>query len=339
LVGPGFKPNGDRRKRKKNRKKKNRRTRWVPKTPKTNPSGSTADLVALPAVGPMSELGSGGQENVPDRAVSSDGTCHPPPTITSSENVLGESVSRTEWGSRPEITAVDVREEKEEMGLARSMDQIVGSTVVVGGVSSPLEIQAPVSNTTLLELGTGPVINVVDTVISPPLFFAGGPPVVPAPESVTSQPVSSDGTELSVSILKALPKVPFAPARARMDSDNVLVVWAGRSSSDSPVPLGISPSVSEIDNASITLFPPSGLGPTNGLELVELPEEEPTPLCCCPCDNLRGFSGKKSSKDFLKAILEYSQSVGVTCDGYEGQLSAVFEAILAENDKKETGSF
>jgi hypothetical protein len=30
--------------------------------------------------------------------------------------------------------------------------------------------------------------------------------------------------------------------------------------------------------------------------------------------------------------------VGVTCDGYEGQLSAVFEAILAENDKKETVS-
>jgi hypothetical protein len=107
---------------------------------------------------------------------------------------------------------------------------------------------------------------------------------------------------------------------------------------DPLVPSGFYPSVSEFDNASITLFSPSGLGPTNGLELIEPPEEEPAPLCCCPCDNIRGFSGKKSPKDFLKAILEYSQSVGVACDGYEGQLSAVFEAILAENDKKETGS-
>jgi hypothetical protein len=30
--------------------------------------------------------------------------------------------------------------------------------------------------------------------------------------------------------------------------------------------------------------------------------------------------------------------VGIMCDGYEGKLSAVFEAILADNDKKETGS-
>jgi len=210
--------------------------------------------------------------------------------------------------------------------------------VADGGVSSPLEIQASVSNTTLMELGTGSVTNAVDTVLSPPLLFAGGSLVVPAPESVTSQPDSSDGSELSVSILEVLPKVPFVPARALMDSENVLVVWAGRSPSDSPVPSGISPSVSMFENAPITLFSPSGLGPSNGLELVVLPEEVPSPLCCCPSDNLRGFSGKKSSKDFLKAILEYSHSVGVTCDGYEGQLSAVFEAILAENDKKETGS-
>jgi len=169
LVGPGFKPNGDRRKRKKNRKKKNRRSRWVPKTPKPNPSGPTADLVVLPAVGPTSALGSGGQEKVPESVVSSDGTGHPPPTITFSENLLDESVSRTEWGSRPEITAVAVREEREEMGLARCMGPIVGSTVADGGVSSPLEIQAPI-----MELGTGSVINAVDTVFSPPLLCAGG---------------------------------------------------------------------------------------------------------------------------------------------------------------------
>jgi hypothetical protein len=39
----------------------------------------------------------------------------------------------------------------------------------------------------------------------------------------------------------------------------------------------------------------------------------------------------------LKAVLEYSHSVGITCDGYEGQLSAVCEAIIARNDKKEAG--
>jgi hypothetical protein len=117
-----------------------------------------------------------------------------------------------------------MREEKEEMGIARSMDQTVGSTEADGGVSAPLEIQAPVSNTNLLELGSGPVINVVDTVISPPLLFAGGPPVVPTSESLTSQPVPSNGSELPVSMLEVVPKVPDAPATIRMDSDTMMVV-------------------------------------------------------------------------------------------------------------------
>jgi hypothetical protein len=81
----------------------------------------------------------------------------------------------------------------------------------------------------------------------------------------------------------------------------------------------------------------SGLGLRNGLELVLIPEEEPSPLSCCPIDKVRGFSGKKSSGGFLKAVLEYSHSVGITCDGYEGPLSAMFEAIIASNDKKEAG--
>jgi hypothetical protein len=223
LVGPGFKPNGDRRKRKKNRKKKIQRTCWVPKT-KPNPSDSTADLAAPPATVSMSAMGSGGQESVPERATTSDGTCHPPTTITSSEIALAESASKSEWGSRPDTTAADMREEKEEMGIARSMDQTVGSTEADGGVSAPLEIQAPVSNTNLLELGSGPVINVVDTVISPPLLFAGGPPVVPTSESLTSQPVPSNGSELPVSMLEVVPKVPDAPATIRMDSDTMMVV-------------------------------------------------------------------------------------------------------------------
>jgi len=40
----------------------------------------------------------------------------------------------------------------------------------------------------------------------------------------------------------------------------------------------------------------------------------------------------------LKAVLAYSHSVGITCDGYEGQLSAVFESIINNNDKKVAGS-
>jgi hypothetical protein len=100
---------------------------------------------------------------------------------------------------------------------------------------------------------------------------------------------------------------------------------------------GISSSVSTLEAVPFTHFSPSGLGLRNGLELDLIPEEEPSPLSCCPFDKVRGFSGKKSSRDFLKAILEYSHSVGIMCDGYEGQLSAVFEAIIASNDKKEEG--
>lgn len=81
----------------------------------------------------------------------------------------------------------------------------------------------------------------------------------------------------------------------------------------------------------------SGLGLRNGLELVLILEEEPSPLSCCPIDKVRGFSGKKSVGGFLKAVLEYNHSVGITCDGYEGPLSAVFKAIIASNDKKEAG--
>jgi hypothetical protein len=40
----------------------------------------------------------------------------------------------------------------------------------------------------------------------------------------------------------------------------------------------------------------------------------------------------------LKAVLAYSHSVGITCDGYEGKLSAVFEAIIDSNYKKVAGS-
>jgi len=54
-------------------------------------------------------------------------------------------------------------------------------------------------------------------------------------------------------------------------------------------------------------------------------------------DKVRGFSGKKSPGVFFKAVLAYSQSVGITCDGYEGQLSAMFEAIIDRNDKKVVG--
>jgi hypothetical protein len=224
------------------------------------------------------------------------------------------------------------------MGIARSEVQPAGCTEANSGVSAPLEIQAPVCNPKLLELGPGPLINVGDTRMCPPLLCAGGQTVVPALENLTSQPAPSNGSELPGSRWEVVTKIPEAPATVRMGSDSVMVVWAGRSSLDPLISSGSFPSELEVEDASITLFSPSGLGSTNGMKLIEPPEEEPAPLCCCPGDNFRGFSGKKSPLDFLKAILEYSQSVGVTCEGYEGQLSAVFEAILAENDKKDTGS-
>jgi len=65
------------------------------------------------------------------------------------------------------------------------------------------------------------------------------------------------------------------------------------------------------------------------------PEEEPTPLSCCPADNLGGKSGKRSSDWVLHLVQEFSHLVGLSCEGFEGRLWALFEDIVARNDEKE----
>jgi hypothetical protein len=65
------------------------------------------------------------------------------------------------------------------------------------------------------------------------------------------------------------------------------------------------------------------------------PEEEPIPLSYCPADKFRGKSGKRSSNWVLQLVQEFSHLVGLSCDGFEGRLSALFEDIVARNDEKE----
>jgi hypothetical protein len=53
---------------------------------------------------------------------------------------------------------------------------------------------------------------------------------------------------------------------------------------------------------------------------------------------LGGKSGKRSSEWVLHLVKEFSHLVGLSCDVFEGRLSALFEDIVARNDEKEEGS-
>jgi hypothetical protein len=163
---------------------------------------------------------------------------------------------------------------------------------------------------------------------------AGGPPFaleVLVPINVSPPLILSSGLVLPIPVLEVSPKDPVVSAIVSRDSVDALTVWAGLGLSDSLVPLGLPSS-----DSTLTHIPPSGSGVRNGMKLALIPVEEPEPLSFF--DKVRGFSGKKTPGGFLKAVLAYSHSVGITCDGYEGQLSAVFEAIIDSNDKKVVGS-
>jgi len=77
------------------------------------------------------------------------------------------------------------------------------------------------------------------------------------------------------------------------------------------------------------------LGQRSCMELDLFPEEEPITLSYCPADKFRGKSGKRSSNWVLQLVQEFSHLVGLSCDGFEGRLSALFEDIVAKNDEKE----
>jgi hypothetical protein len=156
---------------------------------------------------------------------------------------------------------------------------------------------------------------------------AGGPPfALEVLVLVSASPsVKNPGPVLPNPISEVFPKDPVVFAKAHRESVDVLTVWADSGPPDSLVPPGLPSSVPMLTHSS-------GSGVRNGLELALFPEEEPEPLSFI--DKFRGFSGKKTPEGFLKAVLAYSHWVGITCDGYEGQLSAVFEAIIDSNVKK-----
>jgi hypothetical protein len=160
---------------------------------------------------------------------------------------------------------------------------------------------------------------------------AGGPPFaleVLVPVSASPPSVMSPGPVLPIPVSEVFPKDPVVFAKAPRESVDGLTVWADLGPLDSFVPPGLPSSVPMLTHSS-------GSRVRNGLELALFLEEELEPLSFI--DKVRGFSGKKTPEGFLKAILAYSHWVGITCDGYEGQLSAVFEAIIDSNVKKAAG--
>jgi hypothetical protein len=138
------------------------------------------------------------------------------------------------------------------------------------------------------------------------------------------------GSALPISVPEVSPIDPIASAKVHRESVDVLTVWDGSGPADSLVPSGLPSSDSLLSH-----FPSSSSGVRNGMELALMPKDEPVPLSFI--DKVRGYSGKKTPWGFLKAVLAYSHWVGITCDGYEGQLLAVFEAIIDSNVKKAAG--
>jgi hypothetical protein len=180
------------------------------------------------------------------------------------------------------------------------------------------------------ELSEGEMGMIEKLGLSPKLPEVAGDSIfsleVPVPVSVSSPSVMSSGPVLSIPVLEVSPKDLVGSAKALKDSLDMLTVWAGSGSPDSLVFAGLSPVDSLLTHSS-------GSGVRKGTKLALIPEEEPVPLSFI--DKVRGFSGKKTPEGFLKAVLAYCHWVGITCDGFEDQLSAVFKAIIDSNDKKE----
>jgi hypothetical protein len=86
------------------------------------------------------------------------------------------------------------------------------------------------------------------------------------------------------------------------------------------------------------VFPSSSLGSLYSSCLDLDFSEDPSPLICCPVNKTRRKSGAQSSEWVLKFAMIFSHLVGVSCDGYEGKLSALFEEIIANNSEKTFGS-
>jgi hypothetical protein len=64
----------------------------------------------------------------------------------------------------------------------------------------------------------------------------------------------------------------------------------------------------------------------------------PSPLLCCPAYKARGQTSAQSSDWVLQLVMVFSHLVGLSCDGFEGKLLALFEDIIASNSGKVLGS-
>jgi len=284
-FGPGLKPNVNGRKRK-NKLKKKRRLRWVRKDPKPNILVQN-DRVVCPGEGlpPVKDIA--GSDKSPAAPENSGGLGIQSFGNLASGNLLVGCSYSSERGSRPE----DEDSLKGEMGSIEKLGWSSKLPEVAGGPSSSQEIRVPVSASAPSVLGTGPVL--------------------PIPVSGVS------------------PIVPVVCANVLRDSDDVLSVWVDSGPPDPLISSGIPSFVPMLTHSS-------GLGERNGLEIALFPEEEPVPLSFI--DKVRDCSGEKTPEGFLKAVLAYSHWVGITCDGFEGKLSAVFEAIIHSNVKKAAGT-
>jgi hypothetical protein len=207
----------------------------------------------------------------------------------------------------------------------------------IGGVSSLVgfgKLEAEV----ILEVVKGPPESTGCIPTVPEI--AGGSPfslVVLAPVSMVSQSKQNSGADFSFPGSEA--KIPVSGVLDDLPTDTkgAMVVWAGSGPSGSLVESDPAASISSLVFGPFihNLF--SGLGLRNRLELVSFPEAEPT-LSCCPSDKVRGFSGKGSPELLLKMALEYRHPLGITCDGSKGQISTLYENLIANHDKKVMGS-
>jgi len=143
--------------------------------------------------------------------------------------------------------------------------------------------------------------------------------------------------QICIMQLKKKKKLYYLSKNKKSHKKQGMVVWAGSGPSGSLVESDPAASISSLvsDPFIHKLF--SGLGLRNGLELVSIPEAEPTPLSCCPSDKVKGFSGKGSPELLLKMALEYRNPLGIMCDGSKGQILTLFENLIASHDKKVNG--
>jgi hypothetical protein len=76
------------------------------------------------------------------------------------------------------------------------------------------------------------------------------------------------------------------------------------------------------------------------LEVEVFSEVEPMPLASCPAVKARGSRAarKRTRAGILRLVKNFGHFVGLSCDGYEGKLAALFEDILASNENKAAGS-